>query len=608
MYTLQGAELKQRLAAILAADAASYSRLMARDERATVAALDAARAVFKAQIESNLGRLVDTAGDSVLAVFQTATGAVQAALAIQGGLKGLAAGVPEERRLHFRIGLHLGDVIEKGDGTVYGDGVNIAARLQSLAVPGGVMVSESVRTAIRGNVAIGFADQGIQAVKNISEPIRTYSLVDVSSGRPMSAFTATDQSLPDKPSIAILPFANISGDPEQEYFADGITEDIIIELARFRDLYVIARNSSFTYKGKAVDVRTVAKDLGVRYVLGGSTRKGAGRIRVTGQLVDAINGNHLWAEKYDRTLDDIFAVQEELTHSIVTAIAPHIQASELEKARRRRPDSIIAYEIATCARSKGWEAYNRADRKLRDEAVSDARAALAIDPRSTVALTSLAHAQWQHVVFWTTADPQAAFADGIAASTRAIELDPSEALGYAIKGLLLVYAPDRDRSSDALQNLRRANELNPHDTQILTALGIAEATAGDPHTAIARLEPALRSKPRDMTRHTVLQVLTICCLCAREYAKGVEYGSQGIDEFPAAAGLHANLAMCFVGIGEIAKAKTALEEERRIAPDLVRKMLDGVLVYRKAEDLHRYRTFVRIAAGVEDPSAADPLR
>jgi adenylate cyclase len=428
------------------------------------------------------------------------------------------------------------------------------------------------------------------------------------SGRPMRASTGADQPLPDKPSIAILPFTYMHGEPEQEYFADGITEDIITELARFRDLCVIARNSSFTYKGKAVDVRTVAKDLGIRYVLEGSTRKGVGRIRVTGQLVDALNGNHLWAEKYDRTLDDIFAVQEELTHRIVTAIAPHIQASELQKARRRRPDSIIAYEIATCARSKAWEAYNRADRNLRDEAISDARAALAIDPRSTVALTSLAQAQWQHVAFGTAADPQAAFADGIAASTRAIELDPSETLGYATKGLLLAYAPDRDRSSDALQNLRRANELNPHDTQILTALGFGEAMAGDPHRAIARLEPALRLKPRDMTRHTVLQVLTICCLCAREYAKGVEYGSQGIDEFPAAAGLHGNLAMCLVGLGEIAKAKAALEEERRVAPELVRKWLAGGLVYRKAEDLLRYRTFVRIAAGVEDPSAADSLR
>ena len=607
MDTLQGAELTQRLAAILAADAAGYSRLVARDERATVAALDAARAVFKAQIESNQGRVVDTAGDSVLAIFETATGAMQAALAIQGELQALTAYVHDEQRMHFRIGLHLGDVIEKRDGTVYGDGVNIAARLQGLAEPGGVMVSESVRAAVRG-VAVGFVDQGMQAVKNIPEPIRAYKAARDGIGSPRSVSIRSDPSLQDKPSIAILPFANMSGDPEQEYFADGITEDIITELSRFRDLAVIARNSTFTYKGKAVDVRAVAKDLGVRYVLEGSTRKGGGRIRVTGQLVDALNGNHLWAEKYDRTLDDIFAVQEELTHGIVTAIAPHIQSLELEKARRRRPDSITAYEIAMCATSKAWEAYNKADRKLRDEAISDARAALAIDPKSTVALLALARAQWQHVAYATAADRQAAFVDGIAAAMRVIELDPSEAWGYGSKGLLLVHAPDRDRSSDALQNLRRAYELNPHDTNILTTLAHAEAMAGDPQSAIARLEPALRLKPRDMTRHSVLLVLTICCLGARQYAKGVEYGSRGIDEFPASPAMHGNLAMCLVGLGEIANAKAAMDEVRRIEPELVRRWLDGKMVFRKPEDLLRVVTFVRIAAGVEDPSAADGLR
>lgn len=607
---MHGAELTQRLVAILAADAAGYSRLMAGNERATVIALDAARDVFKARIESNQGRVVDMAGDSVLAVFQTAIGAMVTALAVQKDLQDLVADVPEEQRLRFRVGLHLGDVIEKSDGTVYGDGVNIASRLQALAEPGSVMVSESIRAAIRGKVEVGFVDQGEQTVKNIPEPVRAYAVAGGpgSAHRPRSIPTGMDSPLPDKPSIAILPFANMSGDFEQEYFADGITEEIITELSRFRELFVTARNSTFTYKGKAVDVRTVAKDLGVRYVLEGSVRKDLSRIRVTGQLVDALTGNHLWAERFDRTLDDLFAVQEELTHSIVTAIAPHIHASELEKARRRRPDSMIAYEIAMCARSKAWEAHHKSDRLLREEAISDARAALAIDGRSTVALIALAILQWQHVAYATATDPRAAFTEGLAAAERAVEIDPSEAWGYACKGLLLTFVRGGARSMEALLDLRRAHELNPHDTTILAALGLAETHAGEPHVAVGLLEQALRLSPRDLTRHSLLLTLAIACLGARQYAKGVEYASRGISEFPASSALHANRALCLVGLGEIAKAKAALQEASRLDPELIREWSEGRWVHRKPEDQHRLSTFVRVAAGLESPSAADELR
>ena len=554
--------------------------------------------------------LTRSAGDSVLAVFQTAIGAVLTALAVQEELQGLAAETPEDLCLRFRVGVHLGDVMEKGDGSVYGDGVNIASRLQALAEPGGVMVSESIRAAVRGKGDVRFVDQGEQTVKNIPEPVHAYSVTRDGRSAPTlrSVSPGADLSLPDKPSIAVLPFANMSGDPEQEYFADGITEDIITELSRFHELFVIARNSTFAYKSKAVDVRTVAKDLGVRYVLEGSIRKDASRIRVTGQLVDALSGSHLWAEKYDRTLQDVFAVQEELTHSIVSAIAPHIHASEFDKARRRRPDSLLAYEMAVCARAKGWEAHHKSDRILREEAISDARAALAIDARSTVALVALAMAQWQHVTYATATDRAAAWMDGVAAAERAIEVDPSEAWGYASKGLLLTHALDRDRSEDALQNLRRAHELNPHDTLIQTGLSFAETMAGHPDDAIARLERALRLNPRDLTRHALFLTLMIACLVARQYAKGVDYGSRGISEFPASSVLHANLAICLVGLGDIARAKAALEEARRIEPELVRRWLQGKLVFRKPEDLHRLAIFVRVAAGLDDPSVADTVR
>jgi len=608
--TLRGAELTHRLLAILAADAAGYSRLMASDERATVSALEAARAVFRARIETNQGRVVDMAGDSVLAVFPTATGAVLAALAVQEELQAVLADVPEDRRLRFRVGLHLGDVIEKGDGTVYGDGVNIASRLQALADPGGVVLSESIRAAVRGKVEASFVDHGEQIVKNIPDPVRAHSLSrkGPKALKPVWPAARADLPLPDKPSVAILPITNMSGDPEQEYFVDGITEDIITELSRFRELFVIARNSTFAYKGKVVDVRTVAQDLGVRYVLEGSVRKDASRIRVTAQLVDALTGAHLWAEKFDRTLTDVFAVQEELTHGIVTAIAPHIHASEGEKARRRRPDSMLAYEIAMCARSKSWEAYNKSDRKLRDEALTEARSALAIDPRSTVALVTVSLLQWQNVAYGTATDRRVAFKDGLAAADRAIEVDPSEAWGYTCKGLLLTFVERSDRSADALQNLRRALELNPHDPSILAILALAETHAGNSHVAVPMLERVLRSSPRDLTRHTLLLTLAIACLGAGEYAKGVEYASLGVNEFPASSALHANLAQCFVGLGEISRAKAALEEARRLDPELIRMWLQGMGNLRNPEHRHRVWTFLRIAAGLEEPSAADGLR
>lgn len=387
---MTGSELKQRLAAILAADVAGYSRLMAADERATVAALDAARKVFRSQIESNQGRVIDMAGDSVLAVFETATGAVSAALTIQQKLNSLLADVPEDRRMRFRIGVHMGDVIEKADGTVSGDGVNIAARLEGLAEPGGITISDAVQGAVRGKVAASFVDQGEQQVKNIPHPVRVFAVrTDGSAAAPSPAVGEIDLSLPDKPSIAVLPFTNMSGEPEQEYFTDGITEDIIIELSRFHSLFVIARNTTFTYKGKSVDIQQVGKELGVRYVLEGSIRKAGNRVRVTGQLIDALTGNHIWAERYDRVLEDIFAVQKEVTKSIVSAIAPHINTAEVEKARRRRPENLSAYEIAVRADAHAWEANLKHDRALGDQAARKAKEALAIDPRSILSMCVL---------------------------------------------------------------------------------------------------------------------------------------------------------------------------------------------------------------------------
>ena len=318
---MSSAGFKQRLAAILAADAAGYARLMAADERATVEALDAARAVFRSQIEKSQGRVIDMAGDSVLAVFDLASAATAAARVIQEELEAAFRGSPAERRMCFRIGVHLGEIIEKADGTIYGDGVNVASRIQALAEPGGVALSDDAHRLVRDRLALDWRDAGEHTVKNIARPVKIWrwspgpTPAAVPAPTPAPAESQPALSLPDKPSIAVLAFQNMSGDVEQEYFSDGITEDIITNLSKYRGFFVIARNSSFTYKGQAVDVTRVGRELGVRYVLEGSVRKAGRRVRVTAQLIDATSGSHLWAEKYDRDLTDLFAMRPTVRRS-----------------------------------------------------------------------------------------------------------------------------------------------------------------------------------------------------------------------------------------------------------------------------------------------------
>ena len=299
--------------------------------------------MFHEHVAGHGGRIVDTAGDSVLAVFPSAIGAVEAAIAIQQDLASSNEPLPEDRRMRFRIGVNLGDVIEKDDGSIYGSGVNVAARLEGLAEPGGVTISEDIFRQVEGKIDLGFEDIGEHEVKNIARPVRAYRVgLDIGKAQPRSE-TAT--TAPERPSIAVLAFENLSGDPEQEYFADGIAEDLITELSRLRWLMVTARNSTFTYKGRAVDVRQVGRDLGVRYVVEGSVRKGGNRVRITAQLIDAATGNHIWAERYDRDLSDIFALQDEITETLVATLQAEVGEVERERAHRKPPDNLDAWEF-----------------------------------------------------------------------------------------------------------------------------------------------------------------------------------------------------------------------------------------------------------------------
>ena len=342
--------MERRLAAILAADIAGYSRLMGANEEGTLAQLKSIRkALVDPAIAAHRGHIVKTTGDGMLVEFASAVDAVRNAVEIQRSMAEQNAAVPQDQRIEFRIGIHVGDIIFD-DNDIFGDGVNIAARLEGIAEPGGVCMSDDAYRQVRGKVEIACDDMGQQSLRNIAEPMRAWRVrltgqtpSAVKSGLVMSQPQVLPP--PDKPSIAVLPFQNMSGDPEQEYFADGMAEDIITALSRFKALFVIARNSSFTYKGRAVDVKQVGRELGVRYVLEGSVRKAANRVRITGQLVDTATGAHLWADRFDGGLGDIFDLQDQVTESVVGAIAPVVEKAEIERAKRKPTESLDAYAI-----------------------------------------------------------------------------------------------------------------------------------------------------------------------------------------------------------------------------------------------------------------------
>jgi TolB-like protein/class 3 adenylate cyclase len=338
-------DTERRLIAIFAADVEGYSRLMGADEVATLKDLTQRRAILDGLIASRRGRIANTAGDSVLAEFGSAVDAVQCAVEAQAALSQANVGLSPDRRISFRIGVHVGDVMIKG-GDLFGDGVNIAARLQTLASAGGVCLSGVAYDQVRKILPFAFADLGAQQVKNIDEPVRAFSLVtERAAVVTVAANASVPLALPDKPSIAVLPFQNMSGDREQEYFADGMVEDIITGLSRAKSLFVIARNSSFTYKGKAVDIKQVGRDLGVRYVLEGSVRKAGNRIRITGQLIDTVSGAHIWADRFEGGDGDVFNLQDQVTASVVGAISPTLERAEIERSRRVPIEHLHAYDF-----------------------------------------------------------------------------------------------------------------------------------------------------------------------------------------------------------------------------------------------------------------------
>ncbi len=565
-------ELRRRLAAILSADAAGYSRLMAADEPATVQALDAARAVFRQQVEAQQGRVVDTAGDSVLAVFETAAGAVSAAMAIQQRLEASAASEPEDQRLHFRIGVHLGDLIEKADGTVYGDGVNIAARLQALADPGGIVVSDAVHGAVRGKVAADFVDRGEQLVKNLPHPVRAYAAVP---GRPTPGPAAPPVPprlpLPDVPSIAVLPFTNMSGDPEQDYFADGMVEDIITALARFGMFFVIARNSSFVYKG-----------------VEGSVRRAGGRLRITGQLVEAETGHHLWADRFEGALDDLFELQDRITGGIVTAIEGGIRHAEIDRALAKPTSSLQAHDLilrAFAAIRSG------ATPAVTAEALSFVDRALQIDPRY-----AMAKAVGAHVCFLRVASGYGSAEDvrtGLRYAEEAVAEGYVNAQVLAVGGMTLGYlgyrAPGKPafgfRYDEAQRAVDQALRLAPN-------LMAAQSFAG-------MVRVMIRMSPVDPTLGAITASISLAHLLEGRFELALDAAHRSIDEMPKFATCHRMRVMALGFLGRIDEATTAAQRMLEFAPGFTVSRFLSVSPYKDPAFRERIAEIFR-AAGIPE--------
>jgi adenylate cyclase len=471
----------RKLAAILAADVAGYSRLMQQDDQATLQALAGCRKLFAETAAARGGRIVNAPGDSILAEFASVVDALEAALEIQARVARQNAAVPEARRMQFRIGVNVGDVLVDEAGAIYGDGVNIAARLEGLAAPGGICVSKAVRDQAQGRLQLGFEDLGEKALKNIAQPVHAY--------RVAAALVAAAAPAAAKPnSIAVLAFLNMSGDPEQEHFCDGISEDIITDLSRTTSIAVIGRHSSFAYKGKPTDLRTIARELGVRYVLEGSVRKVGNRARITAQLIEAETGTHLWANRYDRSLDDVFLVGDEITEEIVTSLDVKLSHGEEVRIWRKAlklPQARDAFNAGMNANYRGTPQDVRQARELFLEAAR-------LEPQSPWAHAQAALTHCMEVIHGWSADPAASLAEARRLGSRARELDETIPGGHAALGLVALF---EERHDDALAGLERAHELRPMCSGPKAILGYAQLYSGLWESAVRNAEGAVELNP-----------------------------------------------------------------------------------------------------------------
>jgi adenylate cyclase len=580
--------VERRLAAILAGDVAGYSRLMGADEEGTLARLNAHRREFlEPNIAAHRGRIVKRTGDGILIEFASAVDAVRCAIEQQRGMVQRNADVPAEQRIELRVGIHVGDVmIEEGD--IFGDGVNIAARLETIAQPGGICISDDTYRQIRGKLDVNFQDSGEQELKNIARPVRVYQL---RPDAPTSAAKtpAGGLALPDKPSIAVLAFQNMSGDPEQEFFADGVAEEVITALSKAHWLFVIARNSSFTYRGKSVDVRQLGRELGVRYVLEGSVRKAGNRVRVTAQLIDAADGHHVWADRFDRALEDIFAVQDEITHSIIGAIAPGIVAAEIQRVQRKDPAELGQWERVMRAH---WHV-RRLTREDCREAVRLIEEVLQSDPNNALALADLAY-NWHFagIFGWINEPPLSALEKMGDAARRAVAADDQDAIAHTVLSIYELFA---NRHDDAIKRLKRATELDPNSSFARGNLGVALSFGGEPDSSIAALEEAKRLSPRDYLMVIWYTASAWSHLHAERFAEAMNCAKQAIEFNPNFPDSYWTLAAAAAHLGQMNEAQAALERFVRLLPGLTLRDPRLIRPFRRPADRERVLSGLRKA-------------
>ncbi len=552
---------QRRLAAIVSVDVVGYSRLMGVDEVGTLKALQKHRAeLIDDKIAEHGGRIVKTMGDGLLLEFPSVVNATECALEIQTSMAERNHDIDEDRRITFRIGINLGDIIIEGD-DILGDGVNIAARIEAMGEPGGVALSHRTYEDVRDRLDAVFVDTGEHSMKNIARPIRVWQWTPGLSDRSVPTTEIPGSPLGDKPSIAVLPFDNMSNDPDQEYFADGLAEDIITHLSRFHWLLVIARNSSFTYKGQAVDLKRVGKELGVRYVLEGSVRKSGDRVRVSAQLIDAETGSHVWAERYDRSLEDIFGVQDEITESIAGSVAPELFTAEMRPAKRRDERSLSTWDIVMRA---NWFVHQNT-KEGAVEARKLLRKAIEIDPHDANAFSSLAATYIGDILYGWTRSTATSVVDAVDAAQTAISLDKGDAVAHATLGAMKVFAKQPD---DAVRALKRAIKLNPNLALAHGWLGFAHAFDGRYEPAVESIRHAVHLSPRDPYKAFWLSSQLIAAFWVEKYDEAIGLCLEVLDETPDFPSAYRGLAACYSLLGREAEAKAALAELLRVAPQL----------------------------------------
>ena len=554
----------RRLAAILAADIAGYSRLMGVDEEGTLRQLKAHRKeLVDPKLTEHRGRIVKTTGDGMLVEFVSVVDAVRCAVDIQRGMIARNAELPAERRIEFRVGINVGDIINDG-GDIYGDGVNLAARLEALAEPGGIFVSRVVHDQVRDKLSFGFDDLGEQTVKNIAHPIgvhRVHLIEDAPLARAAVASAKTEPSTFDRPSIAVLPFVNMSGDAEQEYFADGITEDIITGLSKLRWFFVIARNSSFAYKGKAVDVKRAARELGVRYVLEGSVRKGGNKVRITAQLIDAATGNHIWADRYDGELSDVFMLQDEITKKVVSAIEPRLLEAEGMRQQSRAPEELGAWDMVMHANSLFW----RMTKFEGDAAITGLKQAVERYPTYAPAHSMLAFLLLLHgYAGMTLSEKEPQVKEALALANRAVALDDSDPWAHLALGYIAV---TRRRTEEAAGEFQRALDLNPNFAAARGYLGWGLAL-DDRSEAIAHLEEAIRMSPHDPQNAIFYVGLAVAHYLRGRFDEAIGFARKAIQQRQGMAGGRRIYVASLAQAGEVEEARRELEQLKESQPDL----------------------------------------